>query len=87
MEKEDLALANHLSGKTKTYLQLRFANTRDLMEVRISRVSPVYLPLISRDLIEVWSGTRTTEDACSPHRPTVSTPAAIVRQVRRFVLS
>ena len=34
IEKEDLALANHLSGATKRYMQLRFDNTRDLMEVR-----------------------------------------------------
>ncbi len=32
--KEDLSLANHLSGLQKTYLQLRFDSTSNLMDVR-----------------------------------------------------
>ena len=32
--KEDLALANHLSGKQKLYLKLTFRSTRELMDVR-----------------------------------------------------
>lgn len=32
--KEDLSLANHLSGLKKNYMKLMFNNTRDLMEVR-----------------------------------------------------
>jgi hypothetical protein len=34
VEKEDLALPNHLSGLTKTYIKLKFDNTRHLMDVR-----------------------------------------------------
>ena len=32
--KEDLSLANHLSGLKKSYFKLLFNNTRDLMDVR-----------------------------------------------------
>ena len=42
--KEDLALANHLSGLNKTYLQLTFRNTRDLMDVR-----KLVLPAVQRN--------------------------------------
>lgn len=34
IEKEDLSLANHLSGLKKEYMKLVFRNTRDLMDVR-----------------------------------------------------
>lgn len=34
VEKEDLDMPNHLSGLLATYLQLKFRNVRDLMDVR-----------------------------------------------------
>ncbi|GJP47493.1 hypothetical protein CLOM_g6680 [Closterium sp. NIES-68] len=34
VEKEDLDLPNHLSGRRRTYLKVRFANVQNLMEVR-----------------------------------------------------
>jgi len=34
VDKEDLALPNHLSGLKKKYLMLKFGNTRHLMDVR-----------------------------------------------------
>jgi DNA polymerase epsilon subunit 1 len=34
VDKEDLDLVNHLSGKTQKYLKLSFKNIQDLMSVR-----------------------------------------------------
>ncbi len=34
VDKEDLDLVNHLSGKTQKYLKLSFKNIQDLMTVR-----------------------------------------------------
>lgn len=34
MDKEDLDLVNHLSGKKQKYLKLSFKNVQDLMTVR-----------------------------------------------------
>ena len=42
--KEDLDLANHLSGQKRTYLQLVFRNCSDLLKVR-----KVVLPAVLRN--------------------------------------
>jgi len=34
IQKEDLQLINHLSGKTQKFIKLSFKNMRDLMDVR-----------------------------------------------------
>ena len=47
VQKEDLALANHLSGQTKLYLQLRFRSTRELMDVR-----RVVLPAVQKNRLK-----------------------------------
>jgi DNA polymerase epsilon subunit 1 len=44
VDKEDLELVNHLSGRTQKYLKLSFKNVTDLMQVRSE-----LLPLIKKN--------------------------------------
>ena len=52
--KEDLALANHLSGLQKVYMQLRFASTRELMDVRRLLLPAVQKNKASRGASEAY---------------------------------
>ena len=71
IDKEDLALPNHLAGLKKTYLQLKFDNTRHLMDVR--KVNP--LQLLGRALSRTPSSG--SESEAKLYRCCVEVPAHV----------
>ena len=85
--KEDLSLANHLSGLQKTYLQLRFDSTSNLMEVR-KHLKPIvernYARSRSDSLSHPQARTAVRTPARSPHPPRASRarPTALLHLTR-----
>ena len=56
VDKEDLDLVNHLSGKTQKYLKLSFKNIQDLMTVRAELLIIVQKNQKERETQEVYEG-------------------------------
>jgi DNA polymerase epsilon subunit 1 len=56
VDKEDLDLVNHLSGKTQKYLKLSFKNIQDLMTVRAELLIIVQKNQKERETQEAYEG-------------------------------
>ena len=56
MDKEDLDLVNHLSGKTQKYLKLSFKNIQDLMTVRAELLLVVEKNKKEKETSEAYEG-------------------------------
>ena len=56
VDKEDLDLVNHLSGKTQKYLKLSFKNIQDLMTVRAELLIIVQKNQKERETHEAYEG-------------------------------
>ncbi len=56
MDKEDLGLVNHLSGKTQKYLRLSFKNIQDLLSVRAELQVIVTNNQKNKETMEAYEG-------------------------------
>jgi DNA polymerase epsilon subunit 1 len=56
VDKEDLALVNHLSGKTGKFLRLSFKNVQDLSEVKYELLPVVEKNKLQRETQEAYEG-------------------------------